>query len=144
MKVVRDCCKAGKTACSSLFIFGNCTVYDENNKVNADPNFIGNINPFRWKGFYYDAESGLYYANGSYYDPLTGLYVDSAPIDGVMENALSNNLDRNGLMCNNILELACNPSTIFNVTELTADPTYDVTDKFPDWMKREIKRQEKK
>ena len=58
-------------------IFGNCTVYDENNKVNADPNFIGNINPFRWKGFYYDAESGLYYANGSYYDPTTGLYVDS-------------------------------------------------------------------
>ncbi len=124
-------------------IFGNCTVYDENNKVNADPNFIGNINPFRWKGFYYDAESGLYYANGSYYDPTTGLYVDSAPIDGVMENALSNNLDRNGLMCNNILELACNPSTVFNVTELHSDPTYDVTDKFPDWMKRQIKRQER-
>ena len=52
-------------------------------------------------------------------------------------------LDRNSLMCNNVLELACNPSTIFNVTELTADPTYDVTDKFPDWMKRQIKRQER-
>ena len=125
-------------------IFGNCTVYDENNKVNADPNFIGNINPFRWKGFYYDAESGLYYANGSYYDPSTGLYVDAAPIESVIENGLSSNrLDRNGLVCNNILELASNPSTVFNVTELHSDPTYDVTDKFPDWMKRQIKRQEK-
>ena len=46
-------------------------------------------------------------------------------------------------MCNNILELACNPSTVFNVTELHSDPTYDVTDKFPDWMKRQIKRQER-
>ena len=133
---------SGKPLATVSFIF-NCTVYDVNGKVNSRAGFIGNINPFRWKGFYYDAESGLYYANGSYYDPTTGLYVDSAPIDGVMENALSNNLDRNGLMCNNILELACNPSTIFNVTELTADPTYDVTDKFPDWMKRQIKRQER-
>ena len=46
-------------------------------------------------------------------------------------------------MCNNVLELASNPSTVFNVTELHSDPTYDVTDKFPDWMKREIKRQER-
>ena len=52
-------------------------------------------------------------------------------------------LDRNGLVCNNILELASNPSTVFNVTELHSDPTYDVTDKFPDWMKRQIKRQER-
>ncbi len=118
--------------------------YDGNGKVNSSAGFIGNINPFRWKGFYYDAESGLYYANGSYYDPSTGLYVDAAPIESVIENPLGvNGLDRNGLMCNNILELACNPSTIFNVTELTADPTYDVTDKFPDWMKRQIKRQER-
>ncbi len=46
-------------------------------------------------------------------------------------------------MCNNVLELASNPSTVFNVTELHSDPTYDVTNKFPDWMKRQIKRQEK-
>ena len=46
-------------------------------------------------------------------------------------------------MCNNVLELASNPSTVFNVTELHSDPTYDVTDKFPDWMKRQIKRQER-
>jgi len=44
-------------------------------------------------------------------------------------------------MCNNVLELACNPSTILNETELTADPTYDAIDKLPDWLKKRIARQ---
>lgn len=41
--------------------WGNCVVGQY-----EDTEDIGNINPFRWKGHYYDAESGLYYAKGSY------------------------------------------------------------------------------
>ena len=116
--------------------WGNCTVYNEDGEIDTDPISIGNVNPFRWKSLYYDTESGLYYANGSYYDPTTGLYVDSAPIDGVIENGLSSNrLDRNSLMCNNVLELACNPSTIFNVIELYTDLTYDSDDGKFNWGK---------
>ena len=48
---------------------------------------IGNINPFRWKGHYFDTESGLYYANGSYYDPEVGLHVDAMPVSSLIENA---------------------------------------------------------
>ena len=124
--------------------YGNCTVYDGDGRVNTDPNFIGNVNPFRWKGFYYDVETGLYYANGSYYDPKTGLYVDASPIDTVIDNALNTrSIDRNGLLCNNILELAGNPYTIYNSVELSPDPTYNLEDSFPDWLKRKIARQKK-
>lgn len=85
--------------------WGNCTVYNEDGEIDTDPISIGNVNPFRWKSLYYDTESGLYYANGSYYDPTTGLYVDASSIESVIENGLSSNrLDRNSLMCNNVLE----------------------------------------
>jgi len=30
---------------------------------------IGTLNPFRYKGYYYDTESGLYYLQSRYYDP---------------------------------------------------------------------------
>ena len=36
---------------------------------------ILNINPFRYRGYYYDAETGLYYLNSRYYDPETGRFI---------------------------------------------------------------------
>lgn len=35
---------------------------------------IGQKNPFRYRGYYYDAETGLYYLNSRYYDPETGRF----------------------------------------------------------------------
>lgn len=31
-------------------------------------------NPFRYRGYYYDVESGLYYLNSRYYDHQNGIY----------------------------------------------------------------------
>ena len=36
---------------------------------------ILNINPFRYRGHYYDAETGLYYLNSRYYDPEIGRFI---------------------------------------------------------------------
>ena len=33
-------------------------------------------NPFRYRGYYYDTESGLYYLQSRYYDPVTGRFVN--------------------------------------------------------------------
>ena len=33
-------------------------------------------NPFRYRGYYFDAESGLYYLQSRYYDPVTGRFVN--------------------------------------------------------------------
>lgn len=30
---------------------------------------IGKINPFRYRGYYYDEETGMYYLKNRYYDP---------------------------------------------------------------------------
>ncbi len=32
---------------------------------------IGNLNPFRYRSYYYDTETGLYYLQTRYYDPVT-------------------------------------------------------------------------
>ena len=35
------------------------------------------VNPFRYRGYYYDTESGLYYLQSRYYDPTTGRFVNA-------------------------------------------------------------------
>lgn len=40
-------------------------------------NAAAGINPFRYKGYFYDEESGLYYLNSRYYDPVTGRFLNA-------------------------------------------------------------------
>ena len=34
-------------------------------------------NPFRYRGYYYDEDTGLYYLNSRYYDPATGRFISA-------------------------------------------------------------------
>ena len=38
---------------------------------------LGKLNPFRYRGYYYDEESGLYYLNSRYYDPVVGRFLNA-------------------------------------------------------------------
>lgn len=38
---------------------------------------IGKKNPFRYRGYYYDTETGLYYLNSRYYDPDIGRFLNA-------------------------------------------------------------------
>ena len=38
---------------------------------------IGNINPFRYRGYYFDRETGLYYLNSRYYDPAICRFINA-------------------------------------------------------------------
>ena len=38
---------------------------------------IAKINPFRYRGYYYDTETGLYYLNSRYYDANTGRFINA-------------------------------------------------------------------
>jgi len=41
---------------------------------------VGNINPFRYRSYYYDTESGLYYLNARYYNPEWGRFISPDPV----------------------------------------------------------------
>ncbi|MBP3451348.1 MAG: hypothetical protein J6J73_00990, partial [Agathobacter sp.] len=43
---------------------------------------IGHKNPLRYRGYYYDAETGFYYVSSRYYDPEIGRFINA---DGEME-----------------------------------------------------------
>ena len=55
--------------------WGNHAVLDVNGADINDASHIGNLNPFRYRGYYYDAETGLYYLKSRYYDPEVGRFI---------------------------------------------------------------------
>ena len=57
----------------------------------SDSNSIANINPFRYRGYVYDLDSGLYYLQSRYYDPTTGRFLNADVIMNI-ESVLGNNL----------------------------------------------------
>ena len=76
----------------SYTAFGECIV-----KVNEGG--IAEKNPIRYRGYYYDEETSLYYLESRYYDPITGRfitiddisYIDPETINGLNLYAYCNN-----------------------------------------------------
>ena len=50
--------------------WGRCT-------VSGSQPALGALNPLRYRGYYYDAETELYYLNSRYYDPDTGRFLNA-------------------------------------------------------------------
>ena len=53
---------------------------------------IGKLNPFRYRGYYYDTESNLYYLNSRYYNPEIGRFINADAILGANKDILGYNL----------------------------------------------------
>ena len=63
---------SGKIAASYDYdAWGNCTVYDSSDAA------IGDLNPLRYRGYYYDAETGFYYLQSRYYDPAICRFINA-------------------------------------------------------------------
>lgn len=43
---------------------------------------IGVQNPYHYRGYYYDVETGFYYLQSRYYDPVTGRFINSDSLIG--------------------------------------------------------------
>ncbi|MCI7002747.1 MAG: RHS repeat-associated core domain-containing protein [Clostridia bacterium] len=56
------------------------TTEGSNNKL------IAELNPFRYRGYYYDVETGLYYLNSRYYDPEIGRFINADNISILSES----------------------------------------------------------
>ena len=83
------------------------TVTNSNNSEITDPNHIANLNPFRYRSYYYDSESGLYYLMSRYYDPVTHRFLNA---DGYFQSG-------NGILDTN-MNAYCRNNPIMN-----SDPT---------------------
>ena len=62
------------------------TVDKSNNTEYTD---ICNLNPFRYRGYYYDTETDLYYLNSRYYDPELGRFINADAIDNINMNLIN-------------------------------------------------------
>ena len=74
------------------------SITDGNGSINTSSSFIGNVNPIRYRGYYYDTETGWYYLNSRYYDPQVKRFISAdgiiganGPLTGVNLFAYCNN-----------------------------------------------------
>ena len=83
----------GKLAATYTYdAWGKCTV------TNASGYTIGTQNPFRYKGYYYDTETSLYYLQTRYYDPDTGRFISPDKYTTTGQGVIGNNMF---VYCNN-------------------------------------------
>ena len=76
----------GNKAVVAKYIYdawGNHKVLDAAGTENTSDDFIGNINPIRYRGYYYDRETGLFYLTSRYYDPETGRFINADDVSYV-------------------------------------------------------------
>ncbi len=79
-----------KVAAYDYDAWGNATVYkvtqnENGNNVHSAPastddDHISVVNPIRYRGYYYDAETGFYYVSSRYYDPEIGRWINADDI----------------------------------------------------------------
>ena len=67
--------------------WGNCTISSETTSYD-----VANANPIRYRGYYYDDDTGLYYCNARYYSPKWHRFIspdDTAYLDPKSVNGLN-------------------------------------------------------
>lgn len=67
------------------------SIKDENGNEITDSNNIGLINPYRYRSYRYDTETGLYYLQSRYYSPEWGRFINFDNYGGEIGSLLSHN-----------------------------------------------------
>ena len=66
-----------------------CSIIDTDGNAITDSTNIAIINPFRYRGYYYDTEIGMYYLQSRYYDPNVGRFINADDTDYLGANKIS-------------------------------------------------------
>ena len=66
--------------------------YDPYGKVRSATGSMATANPLRYRGYYYDSETGLYYLQSRYYDPVTGRFINADNYSSTGQGVLGNNM----------------------------------------------------
>ena len=57
--------------------------YDPYGGIDSATGAMAQINPLRYRGYYYDAELGLYYLQSRYYDPVVGRFINADDVAAI-------------------------------------------------------------
>ena len=66
--------------------------YDSWGRVLTSTGNLADINPLRYRGYYYDAETNLYYLQSRYYDPEVGRFISSDKVASTGQGILGANM----------------------------------------------------
>ena len=66
--------------------------YDPYGKVLTATGALAEKNPLRYRGYYYDSESGLYYLQSRYYDPATRRFINADSYAGTGQGLIGYNM----------------------------------------------------
>lgn len=68
------------------------TKYDAWGKVISSGGSLADINPLRYRGHYYDTETGFYYLQSRYYDPVVSRFINAAKYASTGDGLLGYNM----------------------------------------------------
>ena len=66
--------------------------YDPYGNILAATGDLAEINPLRYRGYYYDSDSNLFYLNARYYDPQIGRFINADEYTSTGQGLLGNNM----------------------------------------------------
>ena len=64
-----------------------CGPYFTELSLSAYPNHIAHVNPIRYRGYYYDNETGFYYLQSRYYDPAICRFINADKVNELGANS---------------------------------------------------------
>ena len=86
---------------------------------------VGKYNPFRYRSYYYDTETGFYYLQSRYYDPTVGRFLNADGIIGANGGILGYNMFA---YCNNNPVMHSDPSGMGFEYKALPTPPEDILD----------------
>ena len=72
--------------------WGNCTISTESGTTTIQKRIVRTINPFRYRGYYYDTETGFYYVSSRYYDPEVGRWINADGFVSTGQDIIGHNM----------------------------------------------------
>ena len=91
--------------------WGNHYVYNPDATTNTSELFIGNINPIRYRGYYYDVETGLFMVGHRYYSPELCRFIQPADVSTLNPSSI-NGLNLYEYANNNPIGIAYSSSSV--------------------------------
>ena len=107
--------------------WGACTATTYLTSTTAERNVVTNLNPFRYRGYYFDTETGFYYLQSRYYNPQWGRFLNADGYISTQTGLLGHNMY---IYCNsnpvNLMdENGCAPQSIKNIVQITVQYIID-------------------